>query len=786
MGRDSIIFKPFQYNTGRAYDYNGGITSQDAGYYNSNVYSGITDNYPYTTNEYYSDGRTKDIKPSGQPWQTHDIQYSYGTNVASDVAGYSAGTLYKTAVTDENGVKRLEFRDYFGNLVQTVTDSAGLQLKTQYNYNLAGDMTKSIPPNASIGPTTYAYNTLSEVTEKTSPDAGTTQYLYDRNGNLRFIKDANHTGTTNSASWPSLIIGAGSSQQNLTLTMPGTMVISLSNYGSYSTDNITATIKTLGGTVLATYSVSVSQSYGTTSVYLPKGTYQCVVTTSDYYGGDEFDWDIYSNTNYEFQFRMYDALNRLTQEGMTNGSTASGDFTQANADNENFPNESGGYNAIFRRAYFYDTPSPDANASGQRNIKGRLSYTQAYDVNGNVERTTSYSYDNMGRVAWMVIDGATWYPKKMTFSYDLQGNITEKGYIDFDWRNVAFYTDYAYDQAGRLETVKTTTGDGSYTTEAAYDYFASGKPSRLALGSLPAATVTYNYNERDWLTNINSSQFWEHLGYNVSSEIGGTPQYNGNISWMTDYMQGMSYQDPYDLYFPTSIVGYSYLYDNLSRLTRATFGFYADDGDGHILWRSPEGSYNMPAITYDNDGNINNLERNGSGTGAMDNLYYYYTSGTDRLTQIWNQVNNVTSTYSYDSNGNIISDDHSSIAYTLYDIYNEPVEVFKTNGTEYTYGYDVNGARIFKNPGGGSSYVFYANGPSGETEAVHLQPYSSNVDYNIWAGSDNIAQVRYTYYDSYSRYYYLKDHLGYISMIVNQNGGVDSYNNYYPFGEQMR
>ncbi len=370
-------------------------------------------------------------------------------------------------------------------------------------------------------------------------------------------------------------------------------------------------------------------------------------------------------------------------------------------------------------------------------------------------------------------------------SYDPQGDITEKSYIDSDWRNVAFYTDYAYDQAGRLETVKTTTGNGSYTTEAVYDYFASGKPSRLALGSLPAATVTYNYKERDWVTNISASQYWEHLGYNVSSEIGGTPQFNGNISWETYYMAGLNYQDPYGLYLPTSTVGYSYLYDNLSRLTRGTFGFYADDGDGRILWRPPEGSYNMPTITYDNDGNINNLERNGSGTGAMDNLYYYYTSGTDRLTHIWNQVNNVTSTCSYDSNGNIISDDHSSIAYTLYDIYNEPVEVFMKNGTEYTYGYDVNGARIFKNPGGGSSYVFYANDPTGKTEAVHLEPYSSNVDYNIWANGDNIAQVRYTYYNSYARYYYLKDHLGDISMIVNQNGGVDSYNNYYPFGEQM-
>ena len=42
----------------------------------------------------------------------------------------------------------------------------------------------------------YVYNTLSQLTKKVTPDAGTTDYLYDQNGNLRFIKDANHRNQT--------------------------------------------------------------------------------------------------------------------------------------------------------------------------------------------------------------------------------------------------------------------------------------------------------------------------------------------------------------------------------------------------------------------------------------------------------------------------------------------------------------------------------------------------------------------------------------------------------------
>lgn len=55
----------------------------------------------------------------------------------------------------------------------------------------------------------------------------------------------------------------------------------------------------------------------------------------------------------------------------------------------------------------------------------------------------------------------------------------------------------------------------------------------------------------------------------------------------------------------------------------------------------------------------------------------------------------------------------------------------------------------------------------------------------MWAGNDNIGEVRYSYYNTYSYYYYLKDHLGDIRMVLNSSGGVDSYNDYYPFGMQM-
>ena len=325
------------------------------------------------------------------------------------------------------------------------------------------------------------------------------------------------------------------------------------------------------------------------------------------------------------------------------------------------------------------------------------------------------------------------------------------------------------------------------TQEASYSYFASGKPQQLRFGSIPAVAVNYNYNERDWLTSESSTDFWEHIGYNNIAETGVvfdatqflndlgyeyslTPQFNGNICWDTYYMNGLTYQN-------SSTFGSAYVYDNANRLKVSDFG-YKSGSD----WIETYGPYWMPNINYDNDGNITALQRYGS-SSAIDKLSYTYASGTDRVSSIANSVG-AGSNYGYDSNGNLQSDSRDSIGFIIYNIDNEPIEVYKLNSTEYWFNYDVDGTRIGKNMGGGSYYVFYANGPDGKTEVADEVPYGENITINLWANGDNIGQVRNNS-GSISHYYYLKDHLGDIKMILNSSGGTDSYNDYYPFGEQM-
>ena len=238
---------------------------------------------------------------------------------------------------------------------------------------------------------------------------------------------------------------------------------------------------------------------------------------------------------------------------------------------------------------------------------------------------------------------------------------------------------------------------------------------------------------------------------------------------------------------PTYLVGYSFGYDGANRLTTAKFAAFAPSPYPNWQTATP---YGMPSMTYDSNGNLTSLQRYGSSTSLIDNLGYTYASNTNRISSISNSApGGASSSYTYDSNGNVISDSKDGIAFAVYDPFNEPVEVCLTNGTVYTYGGvypalggNVDGTRILKN-WGGSNWNFYMNDPDGKTIAINLGPTSSSVDYNVWAGNDNIGQVRYN--GSYSYYYYLKDHLGNVKMTLSSTGSIYTWNDYYPFGESM-
>ena len=133
----------------------------------------------------------------------------------------------------------------------------------------------------------------------------------------------------------------------------------------------------------------------------------------------------------------------------------------------------------------------------------------------------------------------------------------------------------------------------------------------------PLQEVKYKYNVRGWLkqindpTNLGNSLFAFGLNY-TSPSCDGTPLYNGNIS-QTHWRTANTDSD---------LKSYTYTYDALNRLT---------DGVDNT------GDYKVSGISYDKNGNILTLKRQGALNeeatvfGVMDDLNYAYDGRSSTL-----------------------------------------------------------------------------------------------------------------------------------------------------------
>jgi RHS repeat-associated protein len=244
-------------------------------------------------------------------------------------------------------------------------------------------------------------------------------------------------------------------------------------------------------------------------------------------------------------------------------------------------------------------------------------------------------------------------------------------------------------------------------------------------GSAAQQSVDYRYNIRGWLMSMNNSAltndgamnndtgdyFGMELGYNAALGTGNASLFNGNISavkWSNNLALGKVKEK-----------AYNYGYDPMNRITSASLK------EKSTAWNAATNDgFSESGYTYDLNGNIKGLTRydeRGS-AGVMDQLSYDYGSAATQSNQLLDVADSgddfkgfvddagTTQDYTYDANGNMITDQNKGITSPItYNILNLPEAVSK-GGNSIQYVYDASGRKLSQttNFSGAQKRVDYA------------------------------------------------------------------------------
>ena len=369
------------------------------------------------------------------------------------------------------------------------------------------------------------------------------------------------------------------------------------------------------------------------------------------------------------------------------------------------------------------------------------------------------------------------------FEYDHAGRLQK------EWQKVnnepeVLLTLNDYNELGQLITKKLYNTDPEETNDNARRF---------------KQEVDYRYNIRGWLTRINNSDlttldnaagpqdlFGMELSYEKPlDDITDNTQvaYNGNISairWSNNLALG-------GINNPTQRA-YRYSYDPMNRLTSADH--LEATGSGQTTDWDATNAYKESIMGtggksgYDLNGNILNLQRTGKDGASIDALTYSYGADLQRSNKLLSVTDapnaydsirakgfkdgtNTTLDYSYDPNGNMVSDLNKDVQSITYNHLNLPARVNKTSGEYVKYIYDATGRKL-------AQQVFDANNAmtkrSDYVGSLFLE--NDTLKFINHAEGRIIPAKAKTETNEYQ--YHLKDHLGNVRLTFTTKRETES------------
>ncbi len=368
-------------------------------------------------------------------------------------------------------------------------------------------------------------------------------------------------------------------------------------------------------------------------------------------------------------------------------------------------------------------------------------------------------YDNKYRAVQVISENNLGGRDRLATNYNFAGKILQtQTYHTSSSTTLTVFREYMYDHANRLTKLYQTTDNGTRVLLRSNVYNEVGQlveknTHSLDDGLTNLQSVDYRYNVRGWLTSINNSTltndgslnddnndiFGMELLYNPATLISINTDPSGTFTTSRLYdgtISAVKWKIDNKVNAPVENI-YVFDYDQVKRFKKA---YFASKNAG--TWTSNVGFYDEHISSYDKNGNINSILRNGKVNGVkapIDNLSLTYVLNGKRANRLikvedasgnpLGYVNgaNIAEEFMFDASGNLKFDINKQISDIQYNHLNLPTQIqFTRPGAvvdRIKYTYDGNGVKL--------KTTVYKNGSSSsDGTLVWLTDYSADLQYD--------------------------------------------------------
>lgn len=487
------------------------------------------------------------------------------------------------------------------------------------------------------------YDAKNQLIAKKVPGADEVHYVYDKSGRLILSQDGNQRITNQ---WT---FTKYDRFDRPILTGNMTDARTQSALASYVATEITATGNKW-------YEEAGAAVHGYTNRVFPYVSSENDYLVVSYYDNYDFKSSWGSNYNY-----VSNAINSATPETSPLGQETGGKIKVL------------GTTQWLKSVKYYDENEQMIQSVGDHHLGDVERFYAKYNFVGNMTNSRmEHSIDAIKKVR-----------VSYRFEYDHAGRVTKQWHSIDDEPEVLLSSTSYNELAESIETNIHSTDNGNS--------YIQSVDSRVDIqGRLTHINNAQRSNDGTFNNDAND-QFGMELFYDTSPNgFAFDTRFNGLLAGMTWSNATMSSIDQR---------GYAYSYDRSNRLTASNYR----EKDNN-LWATKVGHFDVSISDYDYNGNIERLTRKatvGGSATTIDDLTYTYNGNqlkavNDATTQTsgFKDGAELSTEYTYDANGNMITDSNKLIASIAYNQLNKPEVITFTSGDMITYTYDASGTRL--------------------------------------------------------------------------------------------